>query len=127
MAERLRIAVADDEADIRQYFERLLPRLGHEVVAVAENGRQLVDLCRSARPDLIITDIKMPEMDGLEAARQIGNDHPIPVIVVSSHDRPTDLEEQDNVVDFLVKPVKAGQLQSSIAKATENTCQSDCG
>src|SRR5260221_8306371 len=65
MNQSLRIAVADDEADMRDYFQVLLPRLGHSVVAVAQNGRELVEKCRAAEPDLVITDIKMPEIDGI--------------------------------------------------------------
>ena len=46
MSQSLRIAIADDEPDMRDYFQQVLPRLGHTVVAVAQNGRELVDLCR---------------------------------------------------------------------------------
>ena len=51
MSRALRIAVADDEPDVRDYFRRLLPRLGHQVVAVAQTGRELVEQCRAARRD----------------------------------------------------------------------------
>jgi two-component system, response regulator PdtaR len=68
MSQALRIAIADDEPDMRDYFQQVLPRLGHTVVAVAQNGRELVELCRTKNPDLVITDIKMPEMDGIDAA-----------------------------------------------------------
>ena len=67
MNTELRIAVADDEPDMRKYFQRILPRLGHKVVAVAENGRALVDLCFQHQPDLVITDIFMPVLPGLYA------------------------------------------------------------
>ena len=50
----LRIAVADDEPDMREYFEKCLKRLGYQVVAVAENGRDLVEACRQTQPDLVI-------------------------------------------------------------------------
>ncbi|HRX78261.1 MAG TPA: response regulator, partial [Pirellulaceae bacterium] len=71
MESRLRIAVADDEPDMQEYFEKILPRLGHEVVSIAETGRQLVEHCETLNPDLVITDIKMPDMDGIEAATAI--------------------------------------------------------
>ncbi len=58
MSEPLRIAVADDEPDMRDYFARILPRLGHQVVAQAHDGRELVEQCRAAQPDLVITDIR---------------------------------------------------------------------
>ncbi|OYV81622.1 MAG: response regulator, partial [Planctomycetia bacterium 21-64-5] len=55
MNEPLRISVADDEADMRDWFERMLPTLGHQVVSVAENGVELVEHCRALKPDLVIT------------------------------------------------------------------------
>ena len=79
MTRTLRIAVADDEPDVRDYFQRMLPRLGHEVVAVASTGRELVELCREHHPDLIIADIRMPEMDGDEALHADLQRRPDPV------------------------------------------------
>jgi two-component system, response regulator PdtaR len=78
----LRIAVADDEPDMQEYFQKILPRLGHVVVSVAGSGRQLVEDCRSLQPDLVITDIKMPDMDGIEAAEALFLDRAVPVILV---------------------------------------------
>jgi len=60
MNRHLRIAVADDELDMRDYLQAILPCFGHIVVAVASTGRELVEKCRAERPDLVITDIKMP-------------------------------------------------------------------
>src|SRR3954447_20435439 len=85
MTRSLRIAVADDEFDMRDYFQQILPLMGHQVVAVAQDGRELVAQCRAAHPDLVITDIKMPDMDGIEAACQIYRDGPVPVILVSAY------------------------------------------
>ena len=85
MDRHLRIAVADDELDMRDYLQAILPCFGHLVVAVASTGRELVEKCRQERPDLVITDIKMPDMDGIAAASQICKDFPIPVILVSAY------------------------------------------
>ena len=70
-APRLRAIIADDEAFIRQVLLKMLERLGVEVVGVAENGQEAVQLYRNASPDLVILDIAMPLMDGLEATRAI--------------------------------------------------------
>jgi response regulator NasT len=115
----LRIAVADDELDMRQYFLKLLTRLGHQVVAVAENGRELVDRCRTAEPDLVITDIKMPDMDGIDAAGLIYQFRPVPVILVSAYYDPELIEraEADHILGYLVKPIKQADLQPTIALA----------
>src|SRR4029078_4556379 len=83
MKTALRISVADDEQDMRDFFERILPLCGHEVVSVAETGKELVSHCQSLQPDLVITDIKMPEMDGIEAAQEICRERPLPIILVS--------------------------------------------
>jgi response regulator NasT len=119
MTRPLRIAVADDEPDMQDYFRTILPGLGHEVVAVAGNGRQLVADCREHRPDLVITDIKMPDMDGIEAAAQIYRHGPIPVILVSAHHDPEFIRraEADHILAYLVKPIKQADLEPAIALA----------
>ena len=82
MTKSLRIAVADDEMDMRDYYARMLPRLGHKVVVVAGTGAELVQRCGEEKPDLVITDVKMPDMDGIEAAIRIYKDAFVPVVLV---------------------------------------------
>ncbi len=119
MSAPLRIAVADDEPDMRDYFQKCLTRLGHQVVAVAETGQQLVDRCRATRPDLVITDIKMPDMDGIEAASRLYRERPVPVILVSAFHDPALIEraEADHVLGYLVKPIKQADLEPVIGLA----------
>lgn len=120
MMQGLKIAVADDERDVRDYYQRVLPRLGHQVVAVASTGAELLELCRADRPDLIITDIKMPDMDGIEAVDALSRESPIPVILVSAYHRPPLFERAggEHILAYLVKPTKQADLEAAIAIAT---------
>lgn len=115
----LRIAVADDERDMRQFFQELLPHMGHQVIAVAESGRQLAEFCRTVHPDVVITDIKMPDMDGIDAAALVNRDREIPVVLVSGHTEGELLARSgaEYIMSYLVKPVKPADLQAAITLA----------
>jgi response regulator NasT len=116
---RLRIAVADDEQDVRDYFSTFLPALGHHVIAAARTGKELVQQCRVTKPDLVITDIKMPDMDGIEAAAEVCRERPLPVILVTAHQE-LDLVDRAAavcVVGYLVKPIKQADLHPAITLA----------
>jgi CheY-like chemotaxis protein len=117
MGHALKVAVADDDRDTREYIQELLSRLGHLVVA-AEGGRRLVELCREFRPDVVVTDHGMPDMDGLAAAAEINRERRVPVILVSGQD-PAELLPSANgcVVAFLIKPVRRGDLEAAITRA----------
>ena len=125
MSATFRIAIADDEPDMRDYFQDVLPRLGHKVVAVARNGWDLVEQCRAVHPDLVITDIKMPELDGIDAAAQVYLDRPVPVILVSAYHDPALIEraEMDHIMGYLVKPIKQSDLCPTIAIAVTRFTQ----
>tara|TARA_R110002049_G_scaffold4601_5_gene32611 strand:+ start:847113 stop:847475 length:363 start_codon:yes stop_codon:yes gene_type:complete len=116
MKRRLRVLIADDEQDIRQGFNRLLGKLGCDVIGEAADGKRLVELCLSEKPDLVITDIRMPEMTGIEAATEIVKTQSVPFIFVSSHERPRD-DHSGLVADFLMKPVCMPDLEAAINKA----------
>jgi response regulator NasT len=115
----LRIAIADDEPEMREYLEETLTVLGHQVLHVAATGRELADCCRRIPPDLVITDIKMPDRDGLEAAAELRDVQPVPVILVSAHHDPELIERamRDHVLAYLVKPIKQADLETAIALA----------
>jgi response regulator NasT len=119
MSRPLRIAVADDEQDMQDYFRKILPRLGHIVVAVAGTGAELVAQCAADAPDLIITDIKMPDMDSIDAAQQICRHNPVPVILVSAYHDPELIQRADSdyILAYLVKPIKQSDLEPAIAIA----------
>jgi response regulator NasT len=104
---------------MREYFEKILPRLGHQVVSVAETGRELVEHCRALKPDLVITDIKMPDMDGIAAANQICREMPAAIILVSAYHDAELIEraEANHVLAYLVKPIEQKDLAPAIAIA----------
>ncbi|HTK74342.1 MAG TPA: response regulator [Gemmataceae bacterium] len=118
MKRPLRVAVADSEQFMLDYYRDLLPRLGHEVIEAA-HGRQLLELCRTEKPDLVITDVKLVDMDGLEATNEINREREVPVILVSDHhDGETQARAvQDHVMAYLAKPVKEGDLTAAISLA----------
>ncbi|MCC7475953.1 MAG: response regulator [Pirellulales bacterium] len=112
----LRIAVADDEPDMRDYFRVMLPRLGHLVVAVASNGRELVEASEKHELDLIIADVRMPELDGDAAVKAICSARPIPFILVSAYSKPNSLDVCEDVEHaYLTKPVKREDLEEAIS------------
>jgi response regulator NasT len=119
MNRSLRIVVADDELFMRTYLHETLALLGHQVVALAETGRELVEHCFSLTPDLVITDIRMPDMDGLDAAAAIYARELVPIIVVSAYHDPELIEraEKNHVAAYLVKPIKKENLIPALAIA----------
>ena len=108
----LKIVIADDESVIRMDLKEILQEAGHEVVGETANGRRAVAIVRETSPDLVIMDIKMPDMDGVEAARMIAADHLAPVLLLTAFDdadlirRATDA----GVLAYLVKPVEEKNL-----------------
>jgi response regulator NasT len=117
--ETLRILIADDESLRVMSLRGQLETLGHKVVAEASNGKEAVRLAEELRPDLAILDIKMPEMDGIEAARQITAVRPIPIILLTAYSE-RELAERAasaNVSAYLMKPVSEQDLLPAIALA----------
>jgi two-component system, response regulator PdtaR len=112
----LRILIADDEPIIRLDLKKMLQDLGYDVVAEAGDGAKALELARSLRPDVVILDIKMPEMDGIDAARVITDEKIAPVLLLTAYSQ-IDLvtrARDAGVFSYLVKPFKQPDLMPQI-------------
>ncbi|MEO7070356.1 MAG: response regulator [Nostocoides sp.] len=113
---RRRVLVAEDEALIRLDLAEMLTDAGYDVVGQASDGRQAVELATELTPDLVIMDVKMPVLDGLGAAEQIGEKRICPVIMLTAFSQ-TELVERARdagVMTYLVKPFTSSQLLPAI-------------
>lgn len=115
----LRILVAEDESVTALGLEQDLRSLGHSVIGIAGDGVTAVSMARTLSPDLVLMDVRMPHLSGLEAAEQIHRERPVPIIIVTAY---SDAETLDRAVTapvfhYLVKPVTAAQLSAAIAIA----------
>jgi response regulator NasT len=115
----IRIVIADDESLIRMGLRSMLEERGYRVVGEASDGRRAVELVRKLRPDLVILDIKMPELDGLEAARQIQGIWPTPVVMLTAYSERELVRRAQaaGVLGYLVKPIKEEDLVPTIEVA----------
>jgi len=113
----VRIAVAEDEPDIRNTFVRLLEVLGHKVVYAVGNGAELLDQSLDDQVDVVIVDLDMPVMDGLATAEEVERKG-IPVILVSGHpDSESVVLDHEPVVARISKPASVESLQRAIRQA----------
>ncbi len=111
-----RILVAEDEAIIRLDLAEMLGEAGYDVVGQASNGEQAVELATTLRPDLVIMDIKMPVLDGISAAEQIGRERICPVVMLTAFSQ-TELVERARdagVMAYIVKPFTATDVVPAI-------------
>lgn len=108
----LRLVIADNESLIRMDLREMLEEAGHEIVGEAMDGRKAVVLTRSHRPDLVIMDIKMPQMDGVAAAKKMAEEKLAPVLLLTAFSQPEIVEKakDSGVLGYLVKPVQEAQL-----------------
>ncbi len=112
----MRVLIADDEAVIRMGLRAMLEDKGHKVVATATDGASAIQMMRTERPEVIILDIKMPGMDGLEAARRIMQERPTPVVMLTAYSQRELINEarEASVFGYLVKPVKEDLLDATL-------------
>src|SRR6266496_2605658 len=115
----MRILIAEDETIIRLDLRELLERAGFEVCAEAKDGFEAVELARSKRPDIAVLDVKMPRLDGIEAARRILAERPIPIVMLTAYGQEELVGRavEAGVFGYLVKPFREQDLVPAIATA----------
>ncbi len=115
----MRILVAEDETIIRLDLRRTLEDAGFEVCAEARNGEEAVALALAEQPDLAVLDVKMPRLDGIEAARRILADRPIPIVMLTAYDQVELVSRavEAGVFGYLVKPFRESDLLPAIHAA----------
>jgi AmiR/NasT family two-component response regulator len=115
----LRLLVAEDEDAVRNAIVQMSESLGHQVVAQARDGPEAVDLVAQANPDLVLLDIRMPKLNGLEAAKAILASRPLPIVIVTGHTEQSLIDDaaELGVFSYLVKPLTCERLAAAIATA----------
>ena len=115
----MRILVAEDETIIRLDLRALLEQAGFDVCGEARDGVEAVELARELEPDLAVMDVKMPRLDGIEAARRILEERPIPIVMVTAYgqDEIVSRAVEAGVFGYLVKPFREQDLLPAIQTA----------
>ena len=119
----MKILIVDDEPLARQRLQSVIEELdiGH-VVAAGSSGEQAIALCESHQPDIVLLDIRMPGMDGIEAAQHIMKlDAPPAIIFTTAYDEYAIKAFDAHVVDYLLKPIRKQRLQEAITSASRLT------
>ncbi len=117
--ERTRVIIADDESLIRMDLREMLTNLGYLVVGEVADGRSAVSQARELRPDVVIMDVKMPDMDGIEAAKILTEERIAPVVLLSAYSQRELVQRarEAGVVAYLVKPYREDELTPAIEVA----------
>jgi two-component system, response regulator PdtaR len=115
----MRVLIAEDETIIRLDLRGLLEGAGHEVCAEARDGVEAVELARSEEPDVALLDVKMPRLDGIEAAKQILEERPIPIVMLTAYgqDELVSRAIEAGVFGYLAKPFREADLLPAIQTA----------
>jgi len=112
----IRVLIVEDDSLVSEMIHGLVEDLEYRVVGKANDGRQGIEMVATLHPDVVLMDIEMPRMDGLEATRRIYAQHPTPVVILSAYENPQLLKEasQTGVGAYLVKPPNMRQVERAI-------------
>ena len=114
----MRIVVCDDEPLARERLVRIVQESGHEVVAQATTGAEAIVAVKTQQPDIILLDIRMPEMDGVRCAQELDKlDHPPAIIFVTAYDHYAIAALKANAIGYLLKPANKDELLEALNKA----------
>jgi YesN/AraC family two-component response regulator len=111
----MRVLIVDDEAAARRRLELMLEELDVEVCGQATNGLEALDAVREMSPDVILLDVEMPEIDGLDVARHLPEPRPF-VIFQTAYDSYALEAFEHAALDYLVKPVSLEKLERSLER-----------
>lgn len=117
--ETLRVLIAEDEWLVAFTLREQLEQRGCEVVGIAKTGQEAVEQCLAAHPDVVLMDIRMPVLDGLEATKRVMQEQPTCVVMLTAGGRPADVAkaEEAGAMAYLVKPVSGDQILPAIEMA----------
>ena len=117
--EKVHALIAEDDYLVSEMIWGILRELGYEVAGIAVTGSQAVEMTASLRPNIVIMDIQMPDLDGIAAAQQIQECCPTPVIILTAHETPGLVEQagQSGVHGYLLKPLDSREMERAITIA----------
>lgn len=115
----MRVLIADDDPIIRLDLRQMLENLGYQVVAEAEDGQSAISLARDNEPDVCVLDVKMPVLDGIDAAKKLTEEQIAPAILLTAYSDSEliDRAKGSGVFGYLVKPFKPSDLAPAIEVA----------
>ncbi|HEY84284.1 MAG TPA: response regulator, partial [Chloroflexi bacterium] len=115
----IRVLIVEDDFLVGETVRGVLEDFGYQIIGRAMNGIQATEMTQALRPDVILMDLQMPDMDGIEATRRIQKSSPTPVVALTAYDTPELVEEASKagVGAYLLKPPNGKELERAITIA----------
>ncbi len=120
--QKLKVLIAEDESIIAAGLESQLKKIGHSVVGQAEDGKAVLPLVKRLKPDVVLMDINMPTLNGLQVARQISAQAPVAIVILTGYSEVKLINEASEigVENYLIKPVDENDLKPALELAYQN-------